>query len=554
MNTQLAIGGTLLFIGNARVVDNTDPLGHVRPPPRAEDGLGRERRRLDPVHPRDARLRDGGERARRARAAEEAAVGVLPQQPVRDVLVREQPEQAPRADRGGGRGQHPLRDRLPSSDVPLPEPAGRRSRRRWRRSRPRRARRSSARTHASSTGSETRARACTTIGHWVGGKPVAGTSGRSGPVFDPARGEQTGRVALASAAEVADVVKVAAGASARGAHRRSSRRAGVMFRLRELIDTHRDDLAAIVTREHGKVLDDARGEVARGLECVEFACGIPHLLKGAHSSEVSRGVDVHTVLQPRRRRRRHHAVQLPGHGAAVDAGERGRVRERVRAEALGEGSVGLAAAGGAGPASRVPRRRRQRRPGRREAVDALLDPSRHRRGLVRRQHARSPATSTRRARAKGSACRRSAERRTTWSCCPTPTSTPPPTPPCPRRTARPASAAWRSRSSSRSDPSPPPPPRRDGADRDDDRDRHAALPRRTVGRGDRGVGGGGDVGVGQHHHVVLRAPERLDPLTVARAGLVDVAGDRGAADERHRVDVGMGQAARSRPRRHPAPR
>ena len=71
-----------------------------------------------------------------------------------------------------------------------------------------------------------------------------------------------------------------------------------MFKLRELIDTHRDDLARIVTREHGKVLDDARGEVARGLECVEFACGIPHLLKGAHSSEVSRGMDVHTVLQP----------------------------------------------------------------------------------------------------------------------------------------------------------------------------------------------------------------------------------------------------------------
>jgi malonate-semialdehyde dehydrogenase (acetylating)/methylmalonate-semialdehyde dehydrogenase len=71
-----------------------------------------------------------------------------------------------------------------------------------------------------------------------------------------------------------------------------------MFRLRELVDAHRDDLAALITSEHGKVLDDARGEVARGLDCVEFACGIPHLLKGAHSSEVSTGIDVHTVLQP----------------------------------------------------------------------------------------------------------------------------------------------------------------------------------------------------------------------------------------------------------------
>jgi malonate-semialdehyde dehydrogenase (acetylating)/methylmalonate-semialdehyde dehydrogenase len=77
-----------------------------------------------------------------------------------------------------------------------------------------------------------------------------------------------------------------------------STRARLLFRLRELIDSHRDELARIVTSEHGKVLDDARGEVARGLECVEFACGIPHLLKGTLSAEVSTGVDVHTVLQP----------------------------------------------------------------------------------------------------------------------------------------------------------------------------------------------------------------------------------------------------------------
>jgi len=117
-------------------------------------------------------------------------------------------------------------------------------------------------------------------------------------VFDPARGEETGRVAFASAAEVSEVVEVAVDASAEWGASSLSRRAGLMFKLRELIDAHRDDLARIVTREHGKVLDDARGEVARGLECVEFACGIPHLLKGSHSSEVSRGTDVHTVLQP----------------------------------------------------------------------------------------------------------------------------------------------------------------------------------------------------------------------------------------------------------------
>ncbi|MDQ1431638.1 MAG: malonate-semialdehyde dehydrogenase (acetylating) / methylmalonate-semialdehyde dehydrogenase [Actinomycetota bacterium] len=137
-----------------------------------------------------------------------------------------------------------------------------------------------------------------TIGHWVGGRATAGTSGRTAPVFDPARGVQTAEVALASAAEVGDIVKVARDASVAWGASPSSHRAGMLFRLRELLDAHRDELAAIVTSEHGKVLEDARGEVARGLECVEFACGIPHLLKGAHSSEVSRGIDVHTVLQP----------------------------------------------------------------------------------------------------------------------------------------------------------------------------------------------------------------------------------------------------------------
>ena len=136
------------------------------------------------------------------------------------------------------------------------------------------------------------------IGHWVGGRAVAGSSGRSGPVFDPARGEEAGRVAFASAGEVSGVVKVAVDASVEWGASPLARRAGLMFKLRELIDGQRDELARIVTREHGKVLDDARGEVARGLECVEFACGIPNLLKGAHSAEVSRGVDVHTVLEP----------------------------------------------------------------------------------------------------------------------------------------------------------------------------------------------------------------------------------------------------------------
>jgi malonate-semialdehyde dehydrogenase (acetylating) / methylmalonate-semialdehyde dehydrogenase len=136
------------------------------------------------------------------------------------------------------------------------------------------------------------------IGHWIGGRAVDGVSGRTAPVYDPARGVQVAEVALASAAEVADATKAAREAAAAWGESSLSRRAAAMFRLRELLNRRRDDLAARVTREHGKVRSDALGEVARGLECVEFACGIPQLLKGTLSTEVSTGVDVHTVLQP----------------------------------------------------------------------------------------------------------------------------------------------------------------------------------------------------------------------------------------------------------------
>jgi len=134
--------------------------------------------------------------------------------------------------------------------------------------------------------------------HYVGGKSVAGSSGREGPVFDPARGVQTATVPLASVAEVGAAVEVAGEAAAEWGAGSLSARAAVLFRLRDLVSRAAPDLAKAVTAEHGKVLSDAAGEVARGLENIEFACGIPHLLKGAHSTEVSSGVDVHTVLEP----------------------------------------------------------------------------------------------------------------------------------------------------------------------------------------------------------------------------------------------------------------
>ncbi|WP_045879931.1 CoA-acylating methylmalonate-semialdehyde dehydrogenase [Pseudofrankia sp. DC12] len=137
-----------------------------------------------------------------------------------------------------------------------------------------------------------------TIGHWIQGQPASEPAGRVGTVYDPARGAQVAEVLLASRAQVDEAVKAAVAAADTWGASSLSQRATLLFQLRQLLDAHRDDLAALVTSEHGKVRSDALGEVARGIECVEFACGIPHLLKGERSAEVSRGVDVHTALHP----------------------------------------------------------------------------------------------------------------------------------------------------------------------------------------------------------------------------------------------------------------
>src|SRR5579875_766313 len=131
----------------------------------------------------------------------------------------------------------------------------------------------------------------TRISHWIDGTVVAGGSGRTGPVHNPATGEHPGDRDLATAAEVDTVVMSAARAAARWRRSSLSQRAGVLFAFRELLHDHRDQLAAVITREHGKVLADAGGEVARGLENVEFATGIPQLLKGGYSDQASTGVD-----------------------------------------------------------------------------------------------------------------------------------------------------------------------------------------------------------------------------------------------------------------------
>ena len=138
----------------------------------------------------------------------------------------------------------------------------------------------------------------TPINHWIGGRKVAGRSGRNGPVYNPATGRQTGAVDFASVEEVGEAVATAKAAFPAWRATSLSKRADIMFRIRSLFDQHREDIARILTAEHGKVLSDAMGEVARGLEVVEFACGIPQLLKGEYSEQASTGIDVYSIRQP----------------------------------------------------------------------------------------------------------------------------------------------------------------------------------------------------------------------------------------------------------------
>ncbi len=137
-----------------------------------------------------------------------------------------------------------------------------------------------------------------TVAHWIEGKPATGASTRTSPVWNPATGEQQAEVLLASAADVDTAVRSARAAFATWGQSSLAQRTKVLFAFRELVAARMDDLAAMISDEHGKVLSDARGEVQRGLEVVEFACGIPSLLRGGFSDQVSAGVDVHSFRQP----------------------------------------------------------------------------------------------------------------------------------------------------------------------------------------------------------------------------------------------------------------
>ncbi|MFT4088312.1 MAG: aldehyde dehydrogenase family protein, partial [Gordonia sp. (in: high G+C Gram-positive bacteria)] len=138
----------------------------------------------------------------------------------------------------------------------------------------------------------------TTVQHWCDGKLFDGDSENTAPVTNPATGQVTGQVALASVSDAQTVIDSAADAFPAWRDTSLAKRVAILFNFRELLNQRKGELAALITAEHGKVLSDALGEVSRGQEVVEFACGIPHLLKGGFTENASTGVDVHSVLQP----------------------------------------------------------------------------------------------------------------------------------------------------------------------------------------------------------------------------------------------------------------
>jgi len=136
------------------------------------------------------------------------------------------------------------------------------------------------------------------ISHWVNGSVMADKPDRTGEIFNPATGQVSANVAFADTATVDKIVNISEKAFEQWRHASLTKRTQILFSFRELVNKNKEKIAELITAEHGKVLSDAQGEVTRGLEVVEFACGIPHLLKGGFSEEVSTGVDVYSIRQP----------------------------------------------------------------------------------------------------------------------------------------------------------------------------------------------------------------------------------------------------------------
>ena len=288
-----------------------------------------------------------------------------------------------------------------------------------------------------------------TIDHWIAGKHTEGRGERTSPVFNPATGQQQAELRLGSPADVESAIAAARDAFPDWSQTSISQRTKVMFAFREVVNSRAHELAELITDEHGKVLSDALGEVQRGLEVVEFACGIPSLLKGDYSDQVSTDVDTWSFREPLGVARRHHAVQLPGDGPDVDVPGRDRLWEHLRAQAQRARPLRVDAAG----------TRCGRRPVSRTGCSTWCTATRSRstRSWTLRTWRRFPSwarppsrgTSTSGVRRTASGSRRSAVPRTTRSSFPTPTWSSRPTTSPLRHSGRPVSGAWRSRQPSR---------------------------------------------------------------------------------------------------------
>ena len=179
------------------------------------------------------------------------------------------------------------------------------------------------------------------ITHRVGGSEFVGHSNTSGPVFNPATGEQTSEVVFAEAGDVDDVVSVAEPAARAWAETSLARRTEILFRVRAILDSHRADIARLITQDHGKVLADAMGEVARGIENVDFACGIARSLAGHYAEQASSGVDVYSMRQPLGVVAGITPFNFPAMVPMWMLRQRHRMRECLHPQALRKGSAGL---------------------------------------------------------------------------------------------------------------------------------------------------------------------------------------------------------------------
>lgn len=156
------------------------------------------------------------------------------------------------------------------------------------------------------------------VGHYIDGKQTVNVEARRQPVFNPATGKIGRHVTLATAAEVYAAVGSANRAFPAWSDTPPIRRARVLNEFLQLMNENRDTLAAMITAEYGKVFTDAQGEVSRGIDIIEFACGIPHLLKGDYTDQVSTGIDNWTMRQPLGVRGGNHTIQLSSDGPLLD--------------------------------------------------------------------------------------------------------------------------------------------------------------------------------------------------------------------------------------------